>query len=260
MLPEVRRGLLSAWSPCLGPGGTWVLDHTPGQRDASFVGMSAQTSWTLAAGLPSIEFTTTQENKYLNAPRPYSPTDRMTWVCWHRPTSMGAYQGLICFWTSSSDRLILYRPAGSTATSLFSGAVGDLVAGLSDNTLNAWHCTIATMDFLSDTFKLYTNGNLSASTTIAASTPTASSYLIVGNFFTTGTTNTFSYQGEIAEVLIFNRILSVNEIKQLSTLPGIIHAMNYSADIGKAGAAPLAFKAAWLAGSRQTKIIGGGVR
>lgn len=133
-----------------------------------------------------------------------------SFVAWIKPTTLG--EGNVGRILSNSQ--VIFYIGGTNAVS-FSSNGGVTTANSANSVINfkQWAHVAATRA-ADGTANIYVNGILSGSANQSSGTPAAGGYVVVGN---NGLT-TATFNGDIDEVRIYNRVLSASEILQLYRL------------------------------------------
>lgn len=158
----------------------------------------------------------------------------------------------IVFYFGSADVLGLFITGGGSGANVWTRSSStDIATG-------AWCNLIVTWDTTTDAYAVYKDAvALTPSATNTAGNPSGNSQLTVG-IYGDGSTNPFN--GRIADLNIYNRIIGGSKRQQLADPSNVMLSGLLQPPLRKwwpvvSGAAPT-FKAAWLA--RQNKVLGGG--
>ena len=219
--PQLRQGLAGAWCPSLGATGLTLPDRSVRGNHGT---LTSGPTWQASGSGIAINFDGTDD--YVGLPAIASPTAfPLTMCAWFRSTSTTLTQCIFSFGHPTlTDRHIGLYAAGATAgdpVQLFtrnsSSSVANSTTGYVTNT---W--TFACGVIYSNTDKrAYINGGSEATETTSVTIPTTSQNSI-GRLFRGSAANLFS--GQIDDVSVFNRALSLPEINLLySAGRGAIH-------------------------------------
>lgn len=225
--PHLWEGCVAAWAPCLGVTGATLYDFTRYKGDASFVsgsGLTASSGWIIddgryALNLANGNYATTDAD----GPR-YDKTASL----WYRNkatfTGNFQYSSFISWGNNSTGELfgvIIATDPNFGSTSLSDPGIGATQwgnamgsGGYSDD---AWHhCAITNTG---TDYELYIDGILRATKSIT--TATAQSKVRLGVMTPD---NQYPSRGAYLDDLrVYNRVLTVGEIRQLAIYRGIAY-------------------------------------
>jgi hypothetical protein len=133
-----------------------------------------------------------------------NPTDAITVECWIYWTDASSDKGIVTKRTSNSDYM-LYQ-ATTTKFAFYIGATSK-----SNTTVlsNGWNHIVGTYD--KTNIKLYLNGDLDGTLAHTSAIPTSTDALQIGRY---NNNSSKSYSERIDDVRIYDRVLSLDEVKQ----------------------------------------------
>lgn len=256
LYPELWRGCVGAWAPCLGPTGSTLRDWSGYGRHGTLTNMDPGTDWAVSRGKVGLNFDGTndlivcQSAINLQQDSPFSIEATIA------PSSLSADRTIISTWdfgVAAGWRLNI--TGGFLEAALLSSVgVGRRIAATSALSLNALQHVCCTYDGSSDAsgFQLFVNGlRLSVTVNDNANPGTLlNAKMHIGRLVT----NDYWFAGDIYSLSVVRRQLAVKEIGILASRPGIAYdlAPRRRSRIFTGG-----FKAYWAA--RKAQIIGGGL-
>lgn len=220
--PELWRGCVGAWAPCLGPTGLTLRDWSGRQNHGTLTNMVPGDDWVVSGGRYALDFD--GSNDFVIANRPTFPI-ATTFSCWAKPTT-GALSGLMStrdtvsllgvdFYLNSNGTVVFYCPsdnAGSnrsfftTTNAVASGQWVHLAGRWQSSTLN----------------DVWVNGIQAAGTL----TGTVQATLTPRNNLRFGCLGVLSFStGCMDDLRVYDRLLQPAEIRLLATRRGIAYEM-----------------------------------
>ena len=247
--PELWDGVVGAWAPCLGPTGSRLHDMSRRANWGTLTNMDPATDWVVSDGQYALDFD--GSNDYVATTNTMQMLD-FTVSVWFRPTTVNLYNRLVDknfstgFWTGRNF------DGGSN----WGGGI------LESNppyghylpaTLGQWNfLCMSRAGSLKSVFVATLGGSLASVTATVSTNALSNSTVLIG--FASDNSNNFS--GRADDVLLWNRALTTNEIRQLYQLG---RGGMYQRRRRRAIYLPQAgFQAAWAL--RRSQIIGGGLR
>jgi hypothetical protein len=219
LFPELWRGCVGAYGACLGCTGQFAHDQSPKKNRGA---MQSGAAWTVSGGRFSYSFNGTTD--YIDCEQASSPSLPVTFSAWIRPASItGTRHVVLQHRRGFTDNYISLRQVAAAiqATHADSGgnAANSAVSGL---TVGVWvHVAAVFASEISRT--VYLNG-VAATPNTTSRTLANINYTRIGNIdWSTGQIQFFA--GDIDDVVIYNRILSPNEIRLLASRRGIAYEM-----------------------------------
>ena len=253
-------GLVGYWSAWLGSSGYRLLDRARSNH-GTLTNMDAGTDWVGATvqGRSGFALDFDGSNDYVSFGNPSVVTSGMPLFvsAWFR-TSVNANQSILAksVAAAAAHRFWFTTETGSVTVNGTSGASGVAATFSTNYTDGNWHCLAAL--YQGTVMSLFYDGALRSSATITQLEP-SSHTLIFGKYndASGGATGTIAqFNGQIAEVAMFNSVLTNSDVLELFRLgPGWYqpYQRKQYAFVGGAG-----FKAYWH--RRETQLIGGGLR
>jgi len=221
--PSLWKGLVGAWVPSLGPTGLTLRDQSLNKNIAALTNMDAATDWVVGEKGHTLNFADDATQHVLvsvtslNTIYDLTVEDAYGISAWIRPTAtQGVNTGIFTvavdhyfMGMETSNKVRTWRAKSGFA---FAESATVLIN-------NRWYHVAGTYDGV--TLRVYIDGIEDGSTSAAGpiDAPAAgggSEGVFIGRYFTSNT-----FEGDIAEVLLYNKPISPNHVKQLFTLgPG----------------------------------------
>jgi hypothetical protein len=248
--PDLWRGCVGAWAPCLGPTGLRLQDNTGRGNHGTLTNMDPATDWVPSNGKIALDFDGTDDQVSIPANTP-----AMTEI------SISLWVNVRTMINSTAPRLLTRNDVSSFAVLCVQSAI-TLEFYVNGVTLGTTVASIVNLGWnhIGATYssgvskKLYLNSVLVASATQTATIAATALPIVLGNRASGGR----PLNGQLDDVRIYNRALSPSEIALLATRRGIAYETvprrSYKGAAGGGGS----FKAAW-ANNRNT-ILGAVVR
>jgi hypothetical protein len=225
LYPELWRGCVGAWAPCLGPSGLTLRDWSGRRNNGTLTSMEPSTDWVPSGGKYALDFAT---DDYVVCGSPGVSSNIWTVAIWALYRSTATSQ---CFWSqyTSGDAgrsfLVInydYISGGVSANQLAFGLSGSGVPELGTGTgtlaVNTWY-HIAVRASGSE-ISLWVNGIQTA--TKAYTNSIQQTPITFGRL---GNLSAFYLNGQIDDARGYNRSLSGNEIRTLASRRGIAYEM-----------------------------------
>lgn len=224
--PECFRGLVGAWAPSLsGPTGTTMFDVSSRRNHGTLTNMAPATDWTISsnARLPGYALDFDGADDYVAVGNGNSLNDLMTvtYVAWIFPYSEGENNTGMVFFRRPSSGFWMTSTNTITFNIQYSGTdVGRQVTNNSI-TLNQWNYVAATWDgsINSTGIKIYINGSEQGYQSSSNATGTYTSDASITKKIGNNNPLTFTFDGQIGNILIYKRSLTPAEIKFLYENP-----------------------------------------
>lgn len=217
--PGLWRGCVGAWAPCLGPTGEMLPDWSGFGNHGTLTGMDPNTDWDVSGGDYALDFDGTNDHVTMGA-KTIHATSIMSVSVWTKNNVASAVNNAIlgkanATWTEGFG--IFYQTASSirwfagvyTTDNATSGTIDPLV----------WNHVVGIADGVNT--HIVVNNVLVTGAAQGASLMTD----IDLNSFEIGrnASNSFNIDGKIDDVRIYNRVLSWQEIRLLSSRRGIAY-------------------------------------
>ena len=216
--PELWRGCVGAWAPCLGPTGLRLHDLSRYRNWGTLTNMDAATDWVVSGGRYALDLD--GENDRVTArPITYQRLT-LTSCCWVKPNSVSGVQMLVTHYGAEGNRAwylalinnavrILVSPDGTTIPFGQGGTVSTEWTHLA--------CVVTPTQFL-----IYVNG-IPVTTTLTGTFPSqifnSTADLMIGGREAID----MPFNGLVDDVLLYNRVLSPAEHRLLATRRGIAY-------------------------------------
>ena len=254
--PELWRGCVGAWAPCLGPTGLTLRDWSGFQSHGTLTNMDVGSDWVSSFGRYALDFD--GSNDWVTSPSVGVNTTSRSASFWFRTTRSVVGGNYMCVlgWGAGSTGAAFYVYVGTDAAAgtdtLGVTQFGDSIGGgsLAVNT-GLW--THGAVTNVGTTWTVFVNG-LQVGQKSMTTAPASGNTVSIGRWpFSTPVSTNANFDGQLDDIRIFNRVLSVNEIRILSSRRGIA----YELAPRRRGKVTAGFRAYWAA--RKAQIIGGGL-
>jgi hypothetical protein len=210
--PQLWRGLVGAWAPCLGPTGATLRDWSGRANHGTLTNMDAGTDWLMSSGY-SLDFDSS-DDYVLTTNTDTSNT--FTLAAWIRPTTVSGVKGILVADTTAYRRGVwvfdgaIYGQSGISADTFMAGSVS----------ANAWQHVAMTVD-QGVRRQLYVNGKSVYDTTVSGTVPSCTVPYNIGR--SSGNEQYFS--GLLDDVRTYSRALNASEVAILSMRRGVSFEM-----------------------------------
>lgn len=212
--PSLWRGCVGAWCPSLGETGSVLFDHSVSGNNGTLTAMDASTDWVASDGQLALDFDGTDDYVNIGAHAVYCQS-RMSVVFWLKanvtPTAFDGIlgktngnswnQGWGCFWDTTSTIRFFGDDWGTNYSSSGTIAIG------------VWYHVTGVFDATNVTLyingRAQTSGSYGAETTLGAATDPL-------EFGRLGTGDTYNFNGQLDDIRIYDRVLSISEIGVLA--------------------------------------------
>ncbi len=248
LYPELWRGCVGAWAPCLGPTGLTLRDWSGYANHGTLTNMQSPSAWAAVQGRNALVFDGT--NDFVTTQN-VTRTENFSVSCWARVNyaASTSFARIVEHGLNTSFTLCLNKSvAANKYTAQYNDSSGGWLTSTTDVSYN-WTHLCMTYHAGSATGRLYVNGREEATST-KSGTATRTLPVFIGGESTAASLT--SLAGEIAEARVYNRTLIANEVQTLSIAIGIAFSTS-----PRRRARSAAFKAYWAA--RKAQIIGGGL-
>lgn len=207
LYPELWRGCVGAWAPCLGPTGLTLRDWSRYENHGTLTNMSIAACWAPSSGKTSMLFD--GSNDYVQTSLTAIGATH-TFSCWFNASSLATTQVVLEKFSGSTveDNIFLQ---GTSLSSYRSGFYSTFTLSS-----GVWYHAVLTAT--ATTMQHWLNGVAAAPATQAYSATAGP--VVIGS-----RSGTFSFGGSVDDVLIYNRILSASEIALLSRRRGIAYEL-----------------------------------
>ncbi len=244
--PGLWKGLISAWFPSLGPTGLTLRDISGRENHGTLENMDPATDWVTTERGWALDFLAASSQYVVGTAKPI--TAPLSVSGWFRSTSSTAVQQVFQLADGSKQaqnwRLLLRGDIGGDIVQWAAQATVFLASSsVGGYTVGKWHHVVG-VEFSSANRLVYLDGvpGIQNST---SSTPTGINQFSVGA--ARDTTPDGYFHGMIANVALYNRALSLNEIQFLYGKPMAIVWPQAKVFPGAAAAPP--------AGNRRRRLI-----
>jgi hypothetical protein len=221
--PELWRGVRGYWAPCLGPSGTRLHGMSGRGNWGTLTGVAPANAWVVSDGQYAASLSFSPAAQYFdvsNLNRSLEVPGRLSVVAWARPTASATSVGreLCSLYHSTSDPFVSYgiQWHSLAAPNAWSWQVATTsynpLASAITRSLNRWYCVVGV--YTGAEVQLWVDG-------LVDSTRAQSGAINYNNQnFSIGTwPGSFSadeqFQGQVSDVILFDRALSPNEIRLL---------------------------------------------
>lgn len=239
--PELWEGCVGAWAPCLGPTGTRLHDFSRRPNWGTLASMDAATDWAVSGGLYSLDLDGTNDVIDYGTNVSLAGATQVSFSCWIWRATQGAFLALTRYSTGTTpNRGDYFGVNNVTLNGQISLSIGNASANANNDYLffnsteqmvaSNWNhiaatCTIAGN---SSTCNMWLNGiPATVNASHGGTRPTSwganntVSY-VTGRITGVFGTNSF-YSGTFNDLRVYNRLLSHDEVVQLSRGRGIAY-------------------------------------
>ena len=266
--PELWDGVVGAWCPSLGPTGTRLHDNSRFVNWGTLTNMDATTDWILSGGQYALNFDGVNDYVSVGHSQTFASGTQLTASAWVKRNAAGVFAELLNKFSgtvaSNEDGWLFRWDAANKLlfTVANSGSYGQYSATNANASTN-WNHVAAVHEF-GTTAKtaIYLNDVAVAASWTTGGTQVpdidATSYPIIIGAQRYAAASYDLLAGQMDDVVVFNRILTPSEIRQLYLLGrgGIYERKRRT--LRRVGVGQGAAFKAYLA-RRQNQIIGGGV-
>lgn len=200
--PELWRGLVGAWSPCLSPRGGTVLRDLSGRRYDGSLQNTANFSWEIVNGYRALR--STGGTSHVTVPLASMPSGSQSrsvfaWVL----TTATARQGVVG--TRETGWILGFRNTTDLWYVMVGGAT---IASTQNYATNTWYHIGFTHDVPSTTATLYLNGKPIHSSSAAGGSAGSS----FGYMFVEDNVQGNPLTGSMADVVAYDRAINANSV------------------------------------------------
>ena len=198
--PELWRGLVGAWSPCLNPrGGTTLYDLSGRGNYGTLTNMDPATDWVTSGGKTALDFDGSNDRVEISDSASISFSGQFGIVCWYWSSSgLSSSDVLISKRLSPTYNYLLYFSATNKPVIYSDGLTPASLTSSTAAPSSQLHCVVATYH-PSLGRSLYIDGVLRGSDAPTGTPTTNTGKLHIGSDLT----GSFAYPG-----LIFDAVLS----------------------------------------------------
>lgn len=271
--PELWEGCVGAWAPCLGPTGIRLHDFSRRPNWGTLTSMDAATDWAVSGGRYSLDLDGTNDVIDYGSNVVLAGATQVSFSAWVWRAAQGAFLVFTRYSSGTTpNRTDYFGTNNVTLNGQISLSIGNASANVNNDYLffnsteqmvaSSWNhiaatCTIAGN---SSTCNMWLNGvPATVNASHGGTRPTSwganntVSYVTgrITGFFGT---NAF-YSGTFDDLRVYNRLLSHDEVVQLSRGRGIAYQRRLRKPYFEIDST-VAFRAAWA--KRPTQLIGGG--
>lgn len=216
----VTSGLIGRW-PFAEGSGEYTEDISVSNNDGSLQNMSSANWITGPNGLPALAFDGTNERVYMGNPRSFDGLSAISICAFINGVDVSPFGVIIGKYSPQGNHRSFYLAvSGSGPFGLYSPNGADVVYWSADSTLSAAtdHHIAATMDLASGAGALYVDGVEQSA--VKTGSATGAIHASSADFLIGCIDNDIGYknyfEGEIADVRIYDRILSAAEVRSIS--------------------------------------------
>jgi hypothetical protein len=258
--PQLWDGVVGAWCPSLGPTGSRLHDMSGRSNWGTLQNASVLTDWQMTDGQYAINFDGTDNNVRIDRNVLENPSQTAT--AWVKAASFpSAYNTVICkdeavtrYWT------LLVKSNGKLAYYVYaSGNVSADGTGLTTLTAGRWYFLAMSYSEVAG-LAGYVNGIRDATAAASGSPTTGSTFANIGSHFQalTGGSSGRYFNGQIDDIRVYDRVLTLNEIQELYRLGRAGTYERKRRTLRRYRPEPPLFQPYWALNRNQT--IGGGLR
>lgn len=251
--PELWRGCVGAWAPCLGPTGLTLHDWSGYRTNATLTNMDASSDWVVSQGRYALDLDAS--NDYLvtgNAQFSTAENIAISFTLIQRTRATGVNSAVFDITSSSRSFILQQADVGGNIFLFTDGVDGSnniTLSGSEVPTLNRVNHLV--FQFIGTSYQWWINGVMQKAGSIAGRFGAQATAVNIGRRVSgvLGFTDMLLF-----DAAIYKRSLVSHEIKLLSSRPGIAYDL---APRRRGRVFAGGFKAYWAA--RKAQIIGGGL-
>lgn len=211
--PQLWRGCVGAWAPCLGPTGLTLRDWSGFGRHGAFTNMTAA-NWTVTGGSYALSTNLSTSDQCITVAGGGTTTAENTLAMWIRLTAYSVY-GNIPFNAGTGTSYYFQIMASGTTISTDSPSFTIPSTSWTDGT---WRHVAFTVD--NSGTKLYINGIQAGSSASKIPGSVDASQILIGKYYA-GTS--WSHKGQVNDIRTYRRALSAREVAILASRMGIAY-------------------------------------
>lgn len=261
LYPELWRGCVGAWAPCLGPTGLTLRDWSVFRNHATLTNMVPDSDWVPGAGQYSLDFDGTNDHVVVPSSSLFATSGGANWSIsgWAFIKSTAAVQTVVCRGQNAMAQrdYILYYNGGANARFELQNSNGAIFPTITTATgsvaQNTWYHVAGTCD-VSGNAVLYLNGFSKATGSLRTDVTTNNNRSVTFGAAFDAPTTQYYLNGLLDDLRVYNRVITAAEVKTLAARRGIAYelAPRKVSRIFTGG-----FRAYWA--TRKAQIIGGGL-
>jgi large repetitive protein len=210
--PELWRGCVGAWDPGLGNTGLVLRDWSGNQNNGT---LTNGPTWETSGGRRALDFDGTNDYVDCGDINAIDGASAFTWSIWFKPNAWANNDFVMekgSVFTLGKHSSITGANGGFT----ISDGAWKPVNFATTPTLGTWTHVLATLS--GATLSLYVDGVFVASRADIGTVASSANSFNIG-----GRSTFFPFNGQIADVRIYNRALSPSQIQTLAQRPGIAY-------------------------------------
>ena len=250
--PELWDGVVGAWAPCLGPTGSRLHDHSRRANWGTLTNMDNATNWVIDGGQYALNFDGSNDRTVVSGSVTRLISGPLTISGW---ISGSTNNGVRAIASSIQSTYAFQLEVGRTSQRLvFVHGSSVVVTSTQSIASNTWAHVAATRSGITGAWSVSVWVNGQSTTATTTDNPGADNADINIGFNTV--VPTWAFNGNIDDIVVWDRALSPNEIRQLYQLG---RGGMYQRRRRRAIYLPQAgFQPAWAL--RRSQVIGGGLR
>lgn len=225
--PHLWRGVVGAWAPCLGPSGTRLHDHSGRANWGTLTNMDAATDWVVDGGQYALNFDGVNDFVEIADSPVLSAVMPITLCFWCNPTTLPP--------ASNANRMFLVTKGAAAnyewdaTINWFNGFFGKFTfyyatlngasyygqATATSAVAGQWQFVAFIQSSFSSFPNAYYNGKLDNGGTFSAGSGSAGDGTAPVRIGARGDNAELEYAGRMSDIVLYNRVLSANEIAEL---------------------------------------------
>lgn len=222
LYPELWRGCVGAWAPCLGPTGLTLRDWSGNGRHGTLTNMDPGTDWVPSGGDYCLDFDGTNDYVSLGTSASFSPSP-MSIAFWLKMNATPvASDGVLGRMSTASwnDGYGVYWSSASVIR-FWIGLYSYRYGQISVASPTSWNHIVC--EWVAGTSpEIYLDGVKGTNNSQTFTTQTATSTeLTIGRTFS----DSYNINGQIDDLRIYNRVLSAREKSNLGSRRGIAYEL-----------------------------------
>jgi hypothetical protein len=217
LYPELWRGCVGAWAPCLGPTGLRLRDWSGFSNHGTLTGMDAASDWVMSGGKFGLDFDGVNDHVLCGNYPQTQLVAGMSVSFWLYPTNLTPLQGVISHNSASDNGWMVAIQSGTLRFPQYSQNLVTITA-------NVWtHVTCVRRGTGNVANEIWLNGQIAISSNATDRANTSLYPLVIGRLY--GGVNGFYLVGLADDFAVYNRPLSSGEIKLRASRRGIAYEL-----------------------------------
>ena len=215
--PELWDGCVGAWNPGLGNTGLSLRDWSGNQNTGTLIGGP---TWGVTDGRQALNFDGVDDYISMGSPANLRINGAVSVSAWVYPRSLNQLAIAAHATGASAYFNLLFSFGSNQRLSFWNNAGGPAVTAGSISALNQWHHFAAVRSVSG--VELFVNGVTAGTGALSAVNGTAADEMAIGRF---GSYPGYKSSSRTDDVRIYNRAVTLNEVRTLAQRPGIAYEL-----------------------------------